>query len=146
MDAITHDDTLFYAFDSKLEDGGDLENTHIFNYNKIPDTITEVSTYMTIMVHTKARDRNRTFVTPSLEIWIYCHDKHMEMDSQITKDNRCDYISMLIDNMFNGSTEYGGIGQLKLISNTEGTYNKEFLYRHLIFETIDFNDSMCESW
>lgn len=147
MDAITHDDTIFYAFDAKeCENGGDLIGTHILTYNKVPDTITEVSTYMTIMVHTKSRDRNGTFVTPTLEFYIYSHYKHMKMDRKITKDNRCDYISILIDSMFNGSTEYGGIGQLKLTLNTEGAYNKDFLYRHLVFETIDINDSMCERW
>lgn len=147
MDAITHDDTIFYAFDAKkCENGGDLENTHIFNYNKIPETITEVSTFMTIMVHTKSRDKNGSYITPSLEFWIYCHDDHMKMDRKITKDNRCDYLSMLLDKMFNGSTEYGGIGELKLVLNTEGTYNQGFLYRHLIFETIDTNNSMCGSW
>lgn len=147
MSALTHDDTIFNAFDAKeCENGGDLENTHIFTYNKVPDTITEVSTYLTIMVHTNIQnkwDKQVTFIKPSLEFWVYCHDKHMKMDRRITKDNRCDYIAMLLDYMFNGSTEYGGIGQLKLTLNTEGAYNKDFLYRHLIFETIDVNDSFC---
>lgn len=148
MDAITHDDTIFYAFDAKdCENGGDLiDKDYILTYNKIPETVTTVSTYMTIMVHTKARDRNRTFVTPTLEFYIYSHFKHMKMDRKITKDNRCDYLSMLIDDMFNGSTKYGGIGTLKLTLNAEGTYNKDFLFRHLIFETIDINSSMCGSW
>lgn len=147
IDAITHDDTMFYAFDAKeCENGGDLIDTHIFTFNKVPDTIIEVSTYMTIMVHTKSRDRNGTFITPTLEFYIYSHYKHMKMDRKITKDNRCDYISMLIDNMFNGSTKYGGIGKLQLTINAEGTYNKDFLYRHLVFETMDINNSMCENW
>ncbi len=147
VDAIAKDDTLFYAFDAKeCENGGDLINTHIFKYNKIPETITETNTYMTIMVHTKSRDRNGTFVTPTLEIWIYSHFNHMKMDYKITKDNRNDYISMLIDDKFNGSTEYGGIGKLRLVNNTEGTYNDKFLYRRLIFETVDINDSFCDGW
>ncbi len=147
MNAITHDDTIFYAFDAKeCENGGDLENTHIFTFNKVPDTVINVATYMTIMVHTQRKnnwDTNAYFINPSLEFWIYCHYGHMKMDRKITKDNRCDYISMLIDEMFNGSTEYGGIGTLKLTLNTEGTYNKDYLYRRLLFETIDVNDSFC---
>ena len=147
MNTLTHDDTIFYAFDAKgCENGGDLIGTHILTYNKVPDTVKEVATYMTIMVHTKSRDRNGTFVTPTLEFYIYSHYNHMKMDRKITKDNRCDYLSMLLDDMFNGSTKYGGIGKLKLTLNTEGTYNKDFLYRHLIFETIDINNSLCESW
>ena len=70
----------------------------------------------------------------------------MKMDSKITKDNRNDYISMLLDEKFNGSTEYGGIGKLQLTSNSEGTYNEKFLYRRLLFETRDLSDSMCGSW
>lgn len=142
--AIAHDDTLFYAFDAKdCENGGDLINTHIFKYNKNPETIIETITFLTVMVHTKARDRNKSFVTPTLEIWIYSHYDHMKMDSKITKDNRNDYISMLLDEKFNGSTEYGGIGKLNLIINEEGAFSTKFLYRRLVFETIDINDSFC---
>ena len=99
---------------------------------------------MTIMVHTKAKDWNGTFVIPTLEIWVYSHQGHMKMNSKITKDNRNDYISMLLDNKFNGSTKYGGIGALKLTSNTEGTFNQNFLYRRLLFETVDLSDSLCD--
>lgn len=147
VQAIAQDNTLFYAFDAKdCENGGDLLNTHIFKYNKNPETITETVTFITVMVHTKSRDRNGTFITPTLEIWIYSHNDHMKMDYKITKDNRNDYISMLLDEKFNGSTEYGGIGKLQLISNTEGTFSSKFLYRRLIFETVDLNDSLCERW
>lgn len=146
VSAIAHDDDLFYAFDAKdCENGGDLINTHLFKYNKNPETITEAITFVTIMVHTKARDRNKTFVTPTLEIWIYSHNDHMKMDSKITKDNRNDYIGGLLDQMFNGSTEYGGIGKLSLVDDHEGTYNQKFLYRRLLFETVDINNSFCES-
>lgn len=147
VNAIMHDDTFFYAFDADdCENGGDLINTHIFKYNKNPNTITGAITFMTVMVHTKSRDKNGTFVTPTLELWIYSHNDHMKMNPRITKDNRNDYIAMLLDDMFNGSTEYGGIGKLQLMSNTEGTYNEKFLYRRLLFETVDISDSLCESW
>lgn len=143
--AICNDETIFYAIDAKdCENGGDLINTHIFKYNKNPNTITEEITFMTIMVHTKAKDWNGTFVIPTLEIWVYSHQGHMKMNSKITKDNRNDYISMLLDNKFNGSTKYGGIGALKLTSNTEGTFNQNFLYRRLLFETVDLSDSLCD--
>lgn len=147
VNAIMQDDALFCAFDAKdCENGGDLIDTHIFKYNKNPITITETITFITIMVHTKTRDRQGTFITPTLEIWIYSHNDHMKMDPKITKDNRNDYISMLLDEMFNGSTKYGGIGKLRLASNVEGTYNEKFLYRRLLFETVDLSDSVCESW
>lgn len=145
VDAIARDDAMFYAFDAKdCENGGDLINTHIFKYNKNPKTIKESITFITVMVHTKSKDRNGVFVIPTLEIWIYSHNDHMDMNPMITKDNRNDYLSQLIDKKFNGSYEYGGIGKLCLTTNTEGTYNDDFLYRRLVFETIDVNDSFCE--
>lgn len=147
IDAITHNEDIFYAFGADgCENGGDLEGTHIFTYNKVPETITESALYMTVMVHTKRYDRGGMYITPSLEIWIYCRHDHMKMDRRITKDNRCDYMSMLLDNMFNGSSSYGGIGELTLVLNTEGAYNKEFLFRRMLFETTDINKSMCERW
>ena len=147
VNAIAKDETLFFAFDAKdCENGGDLLDTHIFKYNKNPETITDTITFMTVMVHTRARDRNKTFVTPALELWIYSHYEHMKMNPKITKDNRNDYISMLLDKKFNGSTEYGGIGKLNLTNNTEGSFNQKFLYRRMIFETVDINDSMCSDW
>ena len=142
--AIAKDNDLFYAIDApSCENGGDLIDTHIFRYNKNPNTITKVMTFMTVMVHTKSNPKNDGFVIPTLEIWIYSHNNHMRMDSKITKDCRNDHISKLLDDKFNGSTQYGGIGKLRLVSNTEGTFNESFLYRRLIFETIDVNDSLC---
>lgn len=142
--AIAKDDDLFYAIDAPdCENGGDLINTHIFRYNKNPETITKTITFITVMVHTKPKDRHGSFVIPTLEIWIYSHDDHMKMSSKITKDNRNDYISKLIDAKFNGSTEYGGIGKLMLVSNSEGVFSSKFLYRRMIFETVDINDSFC---
>ena len=144
VQAIASDNTLFSAFDAKeCENGGDLIGTHIFKYNKNPDTITETITFMTVMAHTKAKDRAGFFVIPTLELYIYSHYNHMDMDYRITKDNLNDYISMLLDEKFNGSTEYGGIGKLKLTTNTEGSYNQKFLYRRMIFETVDISDSFC---
>lgn len=144
VDAMARNDTLFYAIDApECENGGDLINTHIFKYNRNPNTVLQSITFITIMVFTQARDANKTFVTPTLEIWIYTHNDHMKMDSKVTKDNRNDYISMLLDTMINGSTEYGGIGRFVLVSNTEGSYNNEFLFRRMIFETVDVNNSLC---
>lgn len=142
--AIAKDNELFSAIDAPdCENGGDLINTHIFRYNKNPETITKAITFLTVMVHTKTNVRNKDFVIPTLEIWIYSHNDHMGMSSKITKDNRNDYISKLLDDKFNGSSEYGGVGELRLMSNTEGTFSDKFLYRRLIFETIDINDSFC---
>lgn len=146
IDAITHDDALFVAIDPSddCENGGDLANTHIFRYNKNPNTITETITFLTIMTHANARDTNKSFMTPTLEIWIYSHNDHMNIRNiPGIHDDRNDYISKLLDLKFNGKSGFGGSGTLVLTSNVEGTYNEKFLYRRMIFETFSLNKSMC---
>ena len=69
-------------------------------------------------------------------------------------DNRNDYISKLLDEKFNGRRTLGGntndkfnlhlYGEFNLIANVEGAFTKNYLYRQMIFETRDFNTSMCE--
>lgn len=56
-------------------------------------------------------------------------------------DSRNDYIAKLIDHKFNGYP--AGAGTLALVSNIEDTYNNNFLFRRLTFDTIDVNASMC---
>ena len=121
-----------------------LINTHIFNYHQNPYTIDTVSTFITIQVHIPdSYIRNRTFVNPQLEIWIISHERHMTVDNipKIT-ENRNDYLSELIDEKFNGRSDFG-FGDMKLVSNIEGAFQTDYLYRKMIFEGTDLNMSMC---
>jgi hypothetical protein len=56
--------------------------------------------------------------------------------------NRNDYLSILIDKKLNGKSGLG-IGTLKLLSNVEGSYQQNYLYRKLVFEATDLNKSLC---
>lgn len=149
--ALASDEDIFRAFDATdCENGGDLIGTHIFKYNRHPETITDVRTFMTVMVHLQTKTQGyfnktqrHTFITPVLDIWIYSHYEHMDMTYPI-KDNRNDYLAMMVNSKLNGSSEYGGIGKLSLIQDTEGSIALKFLYRNLVFETIDLNDSVCD--
>ena len=157
---IMQDEAFYYAIDSpkisSVEDRDQLTKYNIFSYNKNPDTITDVTTFLTLMVQIpKTCDRNNTWVMPRLEIWIYSHNDHMEVNNipKVT-DNRNDYISKLLDKKFNGRDTLGGskndkynlhlFGKLDLVHNVEGTYSPKFLYRQMIFETKDLNKSQCE--
>ena len=57
--------------------------------------------------------------------------------------NRNDYLSELIDKKFNGKRGFG-IGETKLISNTEGAFQIDYLYRKMIFQCLDLNTSLCD--
>lgn len=148
INAICEDSDICTMIDSPKYNGEQLKNTHIFTYNKNPNTIVEAITFLTVQVNTRKRDRNGTFVTPQLIITIYTHNDHMEVKfgNRVQNDNRNDYLAMFLDEKFNDSTEYGNIGKLELVDNTEGVATDKFLYRRLLFETIDVDVSLCDRW
>lgn len=148
INAICEDPDICNMIDSPKYDGKQLKNTHIFTYNKNPNTITETITFLTVQVNTRKRGRNGAFVTPQLIISVYTHNDHMDVKfgNRLQPYNRNDHLGMLLDEKFNDSTEYGNIGKLELIENLEGVAADKFLYRKLVFETIDADISLCDRW
>ena len=127
-----------------------LINKHIFDYNQNPHTLNTVGTFITIQVHIPQsyygdyHNGSSIHVKPTIEIWIISHEKHMIVNNvpKITQ-NRNDYLSELIDKKFNGKSGFG-IGETKLISNIEGSFQADYLFRKMIFQCLDLNWSMCE--
>lgn len=122
-----------------------LVGTHIYNYHQNPNTINTVETFITIQVHIpESYYSDNIYVNPTIEIWIISHEKHMIVDNipKITQ-NRNDYLAELIDIKLNGRSDFG-INNLKLRSNIEGSYQKDYVYRKLVFEGKDLNDSLCD--
>lgn len=145
------DKEIIQAIDSSTVISAEkLVGTHIFDYHQNPNTINTVETFITIQVHIPQpfSITDDTFVKPSVEIWIISHYNHMVVDNvpKITA-NRLDYLSELIDEKLNGKSGFG-LGTLKLRSNIEGSYQQDYVYRKLLFETTDLNDSLCdgEEW
>lgn len=127
-----------------------LINNHIFDYNQNPHTLNIVGTFITIQVHIPQSYYNfnyhssPTHVYPTIEIWIISHEKHMIVDNvpKITQ-NRNDYLSELIDKKLNKKTGFG-FGETTLLSNIEGAFQTDYLYRKMVFQCVDFNASLCE--
>ena len=126
-----------------------LINTHIFNYNQNPHTLNIVGTFITIQVHIPHDYYNdyksaANRVRPTIEIWIISHENHMAVNNvpKVTQ-NRNDYLSELIDNKINGKTGIG-IGETVLLSNIEGAFQQDYLYRKMIFQCMDLNWSLCD--
>lgn len=127
-----------------------LVNKHIFDYNQNPNTINTVGTFITIQVHIPQSyysfnyNSSPTHVYPTIEIWIISHEKHMIVDNvpKITQ-NRNDYLSELIDRKLNKKTGIG-FGKIILLSNVEGAFQQDYLYRKMVFQCLDLNASLCE--
>ena len=147
------DKEIVSAIDSstiKPNESQKLINTHIFDYNQNPHTLNEVGTFITIQVHipqnfySDYKSGMYIHVQPIIEIWIISHEKHMIVDNipKVTQ-NRNDYLSELIDKKYNGKLGFG-IGETVLVSNTESSYQADYLCRKMIFQCTDLSRSLCE--
>ena len=122
---------------------------HIFDYNQNPHTLNIVGTFITIQVHIPHEYYDDYYcsnfiVKPTIEIWIISHEKHMKVNNipKITQ-TRNDYLSELIDNKINGKMGFG-IGETKLLSNIEGAFQQDYLFRKMIIQCMDLNWSLCK--
>lgn len=146
------DPEIIAAINSSEVDSNEPEKLigkHIFNYNQNPHTLNIVGTFITIQVHIPHDyytdyKASATRVRPTIEIWIISHEEHMNVDNvpKITQ-NRNDYLSELIDNKINGKNGFG-IGETVLLSNIEGAFQQDYLFRKMIFQCLDLNWSLCE--
>ena len=141
--------TAINSSEIKSNEPEKLIGKHIFNYNQNPHTLNIVGTFITVQVHIPHdyyTDYNAAAnrVRPTIEIWIISHEKHMAVDNiPKVSQNRNDYLSELIDNKINGKSGFG-IGETVLLSNIEGAYQQDYLYRKMIFQCTDLNWSLCE--
>ena len=141
---LIKDNDIVTAIDSSTVPKDKPENllyTHVFDYNQNPYKVEDVGTFITVQVHIPAQiDKNYSTVT--LEIFIVSHYRHMRVDNipKITV-NRNDYLSQLITEKFNGSGL--GLGEMSQMTNIEGCYQEDYLYRKLTFKTTDLNKSFC---
>lgn len=143
---LIRDKAIVDAIDSPdVASAEKLINSHIFTFGQNPFTINKAITFITIQVHIPhVSDKNGVFISPEVEIWIISHERHMLVDNipKITA-NRNDYLSMLIDQKFNGRDDFG-LGKLRLQINIEGSFQTDYLYRKMVFKGMDINNSLCE--
>ena len=133
----------------KFNEPEKLVNMHIFDYNQYPHTLNNVGTFITIQVHipqsyNNSHNSSIIHVQPIIEIWIISHEKHMVVDNvpKVTQ-NRNDYLSELIDRKINNKRGFG-IGETTLLSNVEGSFQQDYLFRKMTFQCLDLNASLCE--
>lgn len=118
----------------------------IFDFNQPPNTIKESMCFMSVLLNMPEayRNQNDMYVKPRVIINIWCEIDHMRVKNipKVTS-NRVDYLSYLIDNKINGREDLG-IKQLVLIKNEEKSYWDKWLMREIVFEGLDFNNSLCD--
>lgn len=114
----------------------------LFKYFKNTKMITKSITFITVIVNINGvYSNNDLFQNVSVQIQIVTNDTHMRIDNAAIPMNRNDYLSILLDNKFNGADI--GYGTLQLNTNIETIYNEDYNCRILTFRTLDLNDNLC---
>ena len=102
--------------DSKFSDPKRLAYTQIFPYEYIPAF-------------------NKTFLQPSIKVWIFCHKSQLRLKEGGV---RLDELVMEIGEMLNGNKNYS-IGELELYSVTRFVPMAAFQGKQMVFDGREFN-------
>lgn len=151
---ILNSKLMFNLIDSpdvtSFDESEKLIGTHIFRFGKNPTVVEKNITFITIQVHTDKSMNSWTKIVPQIEINIYSHDSHMDLDTSVFPTitaNRNDYISEWFDNLLNGKTKIGSFNlssKLKLKRNHEYPCTKpDWLMRSMIFEGEEMSIDLC---
>lgn len=139
------------ALDAKeIDNDCDLVGTHIFTYPINPEYLKNPCTFVVITTQIPRITGGKLYSHPKIIFQIVSHVQHMKISTKEFKtgSNRNDFISQIIDHIFNSdktsTRKFGFFGQLDLIRNEEGYINKDWVFRYMEFETLDFNKALCE--
>lgn len=138
--ALINDEQITNTINAPEEEN--LIYTRIFPYQYVPETQTVVATYITMTVDIPRVSANNAWVYPRLTLYIICHQDTMELHLAGVNSTRIDYLSSLIDKLFNNSSALG-YGQLLLVSNVESSISSTHRCRKMVFDTMDLNNNLC---
>lgn len=134
---------LMSCFEKSETELEDIVYHNIFPYGYIPETQTDVDVYITVQVSIPKITFNKIWAYPRLIINIVCHQKKMQLNKAGVSADRIDYMSTLIDEMFNGSDGWG-CGKLQLATNVEDNLTEVYKYRQLVFVGQDLSNGLCK--
>ena len=151
---ILNSELMFKLIDSpditSFDESEQLIGTHIFRFGRNPSVIEKNITFITLQVHTDKSMNSWTKIVPQIEITIYSHDSHMNLDTSVFPGitaNRNDYISEWFDNLLNGKSKIGSFNlssKLKLKRNHEYACVKpDWMMRSMIFEGEEMSIDLC---
>lgn len=133
------------------EDVENLMKVRFFPYWFVPKTSEIVKTYICIEAGLEAFEKRyssaiseKTYDIATIRIYVLSHQDDICMDKAGISALRTDYLSCLIDEKFNGSTEFG-LGKIQRVSNNPFSLKDNvYRYREIVFRALDFNDDMCD--
>lgn len=131
------------------EDPDDLVWHRLFPHMFVPQTESEVKTYLLVEIDIPERrtrygsSDSNIWVHPTIVFYVLTHQEDMHMNMVGESGTRMDYLAELIEEKYEGRQDFG-VGTLQLKSDTAGSVNTTYRFRQLVFEAVDLDDSLCE--
>lgn len=111
-----------------------LMYSQLYPYEYIPETVTHGHTFICCEVEIQ-RVPNKTFLTPSLYVWVFTHKSKMRLpEGGVRTDKLCSEVAKKI----NGSRLYG-LGELGLYSVRRFAPITDYQGKVMMFQATDFN-------
>lgn len=143
LSELQNDDEILEALGTTEEEREDLIYTRIYPHYYIPETVTEVTTYIMVEIDIRSLSRTNVYSYPMITFVILAHQDDMKLELPSVSATRIDYLGELLDRKYNGATGFG-VGKLELKQNYAGNLNDTFRTRTLVFQGMDVNQNLCE--
>lgn len=142
INMILNNDEILPLFEKSEEELEEIVYANIFPYGYIPETQQNVELYITIECSIPKMVYRQVWEHPFLTVRLICHQDKMRLNKAGVSATRLDFLSTLIDNLFNG-TDGWGYGKLSLVSNIEYSLSDKYKCREMIFQGQDLNENLC---
>lgn len=130
--------TLIGSKDQNIQDPVDLIGENIFPNPYVPDTQSEVKTYLCMDIYVP-RVRDKLFKDVQIVINIFSH-KNM---STYKGKSRVDLLNIEVDKILNGNMDFG-IDSVQLYSVMPYLPNNHFFGKQIIYNVQNFNQRRCK--
>ena len=124
--------------DESIQDPVDLIGVNVFPTPYIPDTETEVKTYICMDMYVP-RVKDKIFKTIRIVINVFSH-KDMSL---YKSKSRVDLINIEVDKILNGNLDFG-IDEVELVSVLPYIPNNNFSGKQIIYDVPNFNQRRCK--
>lgn len=124
--------------DESIQDPVDLIGVNVFPTPYIPDTETEVKTYICMDMYVP-RVQDKIFKTIRIVINVFSH-KDMSL---YKSKSRVDLINIEVDKILNGNLDFG-IDEVELVSVLPYIPNNNFSGKQIIYDVPNFNQRRCK--
>ena len=142
MSELSQDDEIISALGlNPDEDPDDLVWHRLFPHMFVPQTESEVRTYILVEIDIPERrtrygsSDSNIWVHPTIIFYVLTHQEDMHMNMVGESGTRMDYLAELIEEKYEGRQDFGA-GVLQLKSDTAGSVNTTYRFRQLGFAGV----------